>query len=144
MASIQDIEAELEILKAQEQAIKERMRALMRDRNKAILQDQCDHWGLTVEEYLQAKATASPHRAIEHQLDQVAIALGKLSAADPQRQALETQQYLLQQQLQEALARKRPLGVVLNEARKAKAKAAREVQTVQVIPAQVAAIAKGV
>lgn len=55
MPTFQEVDAELENLDQQRQQLRDRARDLMRLRHSLIVGEQLDQWGLTAEEYAEAK-----------------------------------------------------------------------------------------
>lgn len=67
--SVEDLTAELEELDEQRMTIKEQGAEIQEIIKDKLEEDQYDHWGVTPEQYAEARKVANPHRVKERELD---------------------------------------------------------------------------
>jgi hypothetical protein len=161
--SVADLEKELDrrdALRVKGEAYdREGTRALMEARNRKILEDQADTWGLSVEEYQTAKEEASEHLRLEAELHAAQTRRAKLvnraqvvrvegeekkdqSEDLAEMKKLSAEIPKLEAALEQAKKNARPLHVHLNKARVKALKEMRLAQTASAKPVNAKASAK--
>lgn len=118
---------------------REETKQIMAIRNSKIAEEQYDQWGLSAEEYAEAKRGADAARTIEKELHENQIRINKFQARkertpeeDAELKTLEEGLPKLAENLEKLRKETKPLHVHLNHARSKALKAYREAQTVKI------------